>query len=428
MATKQQIRDLRASRVQQTYSLIQKLMMLASTYIIEPCFSHNPIQQKKFNIIAQKKRHHVDVHIHNLQQMFEPNGTFFMKRQDSYEEKCPLKIKGYCKTILKNYKTSVNHFNQWSANLRNMSSDELLTKSEFEKFICQNGFPSYDITHGFETEEKVNAHIELLRNPVSAVVFSKVDGTEIDLGEEDEQFPIGYEILHSSRRTTIIATTEHDSFMNCFEYGINKATLSAPITSATMMHKSTRFTKVMNATYGQFGNYSLLLDFGVGKLDSSSCEIASRLTDRASLDRFNLMCKRKIIDLINLSDTLDCRVIFCCHAGCTYADGFIFNKNPMSIHERMRASPQCPAGHAFCLRCFEPEHAGFCAGAEAEQQALLQLPHQKLCPTCKTVIFKDGGCNHMTCGRCGQHFCWLCHRKFSPSEQYVTHMGCNQFD
>ena len=32
----------------------------------------------------------------------------------------------------------------------------------------------------------------------------------------------------------------------------------------------------------------------------------------------------------------------------------------------------------------------------------------KPCPKCKTVIDKDGGCNHMSCKRCGHEF-WWCH-------------------
>jgi hypothetical protein len=32
----------------------------------------------------------------------------------------------------------------------------------------------------------------------------------------------------------------------------------------------------------------------------------------------------------------------------------------------------------------------------------------KKCPSCRADIEKTMGCNHMTCTRCGRHFCWLC--------------------
>lgn len=31
----------------------------------------------------------------------------------------------------------------------------------------------------------------------------------------------------------------------------------------------------------------------------------------------------------------------------------------------------------------------------------------KECPKCERSIYKNGGCNHMTC-KCQFEFCWLC--------------------
>jgi len=35
-------------------------------------------------------------------------------------------------------------------------------------------------------------------------------------------------------------------------------------------------------------------------------------------------------------------------------------------------------------------------------------------------IEKNDGCNHMTCSRCGQHFCWIC-KKTLDKNNYRDH-------
>lgn len=40
----------------------------------------------------------------------------------------------------------------------------------------------------------------------------------------------------------------------------------------------------------------------------------------------------------------------------------------------------------------------------------------KACPRCQTDIVKDGGCNHMTCTRCGGHICWVCMQMFADED------------
>ncbi|KAK4335969.1 Translation termination inhibitor protein ITT1 [Rhodotorula toruloides] len=40
------------------------------------------------------------------------------------------------------------------------------------------------------------------------------------------------------------------------------------------------------------------------------------------------------------------------------------------------------------------------------------------CPGCRTPIEKSHGCNHMSCGRCGAHFCFRCGASISPSDPY----------
>ncbi|KAG2160088.1 uncharacterized protein EDB93DRAFT_1113386 [Suillus bovinus] len=40
------------------------------------------------------------------------------------------------------------------------------------------------------------------------------------------------------------------------------------------------------------------------------------------------------------------------------------------------------------------------------------------CPGCGVRVEKSMGCNHMTCIKCNQHFCYLCGEKLSASEPY----------
>ncbi|XP_043925216.1 E3 ubiquitin-protein ligase RNF14-like isoform X2 [Protopterus annectens] len=44
----------------------------------------------------------------------------------------------------------------------------------------------------------------------------------------------------------------------------------------------------------------------------------------------------------------------------------------------------------------------------------------KVCPNCRSPVQKDGGCNKMTCGRCGSFFCWVClaHLKQNPYDHF----------
>ena len=55
---------------------------------------------------------------------------------------------------------------------------------------------------------------------------------------------------------------------------------------------------------------------------------------------------------------------------------------------------------------------------------LLNLLKQggKQCPQCCAAIEKDGGCNHMQCGNCNGHFCWLCLKIFVSADECYTHL------
>jgi len=73
--------------------------------------------------------------------------------------------------------------------------------------------------------------------------------------------------------------------------------------------------------------------------------------------------------------------------------------------------PNCR--HAWCKACQQtitiagPKHS--CDGL-SELEHLMKQRGWKHCPGCQTPIWKDSGCNHMSCMSpgCNTHFCYLC--------------------
>ncbi|KAF2686815.1 hypothetical protein K458DRAFT_441534 [Lentithecium fluviatile CBS 122367] len=90
-----------------------------------------------------------------------------------------------------------------------------------------------------------------------------------------------------------------------------------------------------------------------------------------------------------------------------------------------------------CSNCFEPlctschaRHGNYtCAEykeiASGGYEALEKLKKElniKDCPKCSTPMEKTEGCNHMTCGGCKAHICWVCMAVFESSEPCYNHM------
>jgi hypothetical protein len=46
----------------------------------------------------------------------------------------------------------------------------------------------------------------------------------------------------------------------------------------------------------------------------------------------------------------------------------------------------------------------------------------KDCPRCGAATIKKGGCDHMQCGACMTHFCWLCRASFDDAEETGEHL------
>lgn len=75
---------------------------------------------------------------------------------------------------------------------------------------------------------------------------------------------------------------------------------------------------------------------------------------------------------------------------------------------------QCNIGH--CFKCGNEWHGYFSRCDRGTDASFALWSFGKAickCPECKARIWKDGGCNHMTCRYCKHEFCWICKGKYT---------------
>lgn len=103
--------------------------------------------------------------------------------------------------------------------------------------------------------------------------------------------------------------------------------------------------------------------------------------------------------------------------------------NAVQVSSIESRAVSCKLKHSFCFSCLEENHEPVkCEmlqmwrknSREEAENAKWLSKNAKPCPRCSANIEKNGGCNHMTCRKCGQHFCWMC---LSPNCNY----SCNRF-
>ena len=85
------------------------------------------------------------------------------------------------------------------------------------------------------------------------------------------------------------------------------------------------------------------------------------------------------------------------------------------------ATIQCPGCLVkICAGCHSMAHdRRTCDAVQVEKekndklfQKWLQTSGAKYCPRCSIPLLKDGGCNHVRCGACRTHICWVCLKAF----------------
>ncbi|KAK3638889.1 hypothetical protein LTR56_012802 [Elasticomyces elasticus] len=91
-----------------------------------------------------------------------------------------------------------------------------------------------------------------------------------------------------------------------------------------------------------------------------------------------------------------------------------------------------------CIKCFEAictacherhptiscaEYKYLASGDQEVFEKYKKMMNMKDCPECKTVMEKTEGCNHMVCGGCKIHLCWICLATFPASELCYEHLS-----
>ena len=103
--------------------------------------------------------------------------------------------------------------------------------------------------------------------------------------------------------------------------------------------------------------------------------------------------------------------------------------------DRIVPTVVCSCNFSFCFNCSLPNHQPIPCFLLKKWLRKLQddsetsnwiSSNTKECPKCQSTIEKNGGCNHMTCRKCRNEFCWLC---MGPWAEHGTrYYECNRFN
>nr|CAG4709955.1 unnamed protein product [Naegleria fowleri] len=77
----------------------------------------------------------------------------------------------------------------------------------------------------------------------------------------------------------------------------------------------------------------------------------------------------------------------------------------------------------YCSQCKKRSHEGVSCDYEEKLFKQYLDSFTKKCPKCSTPIEKNGGCNHMTCRACLNHFCWVCGYDATSGDPIYIHQS-----
>jgi hypothetical protein len=100
-----------------------------------------------------------------------------------------------------------------------------------------------------------------------------------------------------------------------------------------------------------------------------------------------------------------------CHRCSVFVPPRIQNGNDEAAIATRAVCPSCQV--ATCTTCKNEFHSGACPEDEQTVQfrSLAQQMGWRACPSCNTMVERNGGCSHITC-LCGHEFCYNCRRPY----------------
>lgn len=108
--------------------------------------------------------------------------------------------------------------------------------------------------------------------------------------------------------------------------------------------------------------------------------------------------------------------------------GFVYRCAEPGLKPQAHTCHNCL--ETICTSCHVAHGQYTCAEykdiASGGYEALRKLKHElniKDCPKCTTPMEKTEGCNHMTCGGCKAHICWVCLAVFETQGPCYKHMS-----
>jgi ariadne-1 len=108
---------------------------------------------------------------------------------------------------------------------------------------------------------------------------------------------------------------------------------------------------------------------------------------------------------------------------------------PASALDHIVPTVRCGCSHRFCFGCGLQDHQPCLCPLvkrwlkkckDDSETANWISANTKECMKCSSTIEKNGGCNHMTCRKCGYEFCWICMGPWS--EHGSQWYNCNRYE